>query len=605
MQPSDAKYDTLIRVLDSLRDEAPSSNRLYHPERATKQNLIQPRARAYLHLFLKVRFGLLSFAKREQQITEGPNDGGIDAFHIDADTKTIYCIQAKFRDNAENFENKQMGHDDLLKIQLQRITTGEQRDVESRAPYNEHIRRFQRTLSKLKKVSSYKYRIVLLGNTSGIKPEHIERLCERKPIEHYGFQRVYTQLIFPLVQAAYYGNPDLVIRINHRYVRQEKDHLDYVVTTRAKRTGVKLLFVPAEEIGRVLFTYKNSILTFNPRSFLELQTNPVNKEIRNSVVSTSLNEFALFNNGITMISDECNINPNIGKKGWAEMELTNPHIVNGGQTAYVLSRIYEDIEKGRLSPSTFNSKEVLLRVIELGPDKPSNRGRANLIDAISKASNAQSKVDEADRRSNEPLQIDLQARFFEQHGLFYERKRGEFADGINQRYVRRELLVRRDLLMRVALSVEGKVSLAKSGIRKFFTETGFKSSPLKVSETTRYVYGYEVLRLLTQLKRVRANKGPSGLRKYGTVLRYGQYALISVAVNQCEPLNVAPDKAVELLLPQWKRFERWVERRSWNSDYFVGPGGGFISYYKGATVNNDIAKYRFKLRLNSKRKKGR
>ncbi len=498
-----------------------------------------------------------------------------------------------------------MRHDDLLKIQLQRITKGQQIDVESRAPYNEQIRRFQRTLSKLKKISSYKYKIVLLGNTSSIKPEHIERLCERKPVEHYDFHRVYKQLVFPLVQASYYGNPDLVVRISHRYIRQEKDHLDYVVTTRAHRTGVKLLFVPAGEIGRVLFTYKNSILTFNPRSFLELQTNPVNKEIRNSVVSTSLNEFALFNNGITMISDECNINPNIGKRGWAEMELTNPHIVNGGQTAYVLSRIYEDMKKGRLSPTTFKGKEVLLRVIELGADIRSNRGRANLIDAISKASNAQSKVDEADRRSNEPLQIDLQIRFFDQHGLFYERKRGEFADGINQSYIRRELLVRRDLLMRVALSVEGKVSLAKSGIRKFFTEAGFKSSPLKVSETTRYVYGYEVLRLLTQLKRVPANKGPSGLRKYGTVLRHGQYALISVAVNQCLSLNLTPDEAVELLLPQWKAFERWVEGRSWNSAYFVGPGGGFISYYKGATVNDDVTKYRFRLhpKLKANKKK--
>ncbi len=103
MQPSHAKYDTLVRILDSLREEAPRSNRLYHPMRATKTNLIQPRARAYLHLFLKVRFGLLSFATREPQITEGPNDGGIDAFHIDEDTRTIYFIQAKFRDNAENF----------------------------------------------------------------------------------------------------------------------------------------------------------------------------------------------------------------------------------------------------------------------------------------------------------------------------------------------------------------------------------------------------------------------------------------------------------------------------------------------------------------------
>jgi hypothetical protein len=255
------------------------------------------------------------------------------------------------------------------------------------------------------------------------------------------------------------------------------------------QTEVKLLFVPTEEIGRILYQYRNSILKYNPRSFLEFQNNPVNIAIRDSISARTFNEFALFNNGITMIADEAAIDVETGKKGWARLDLTNPHIINGGQTAYVLSRLYEDRERGRLSRDAFKGKEVLLRVVSLGPEDPQNRARALLIDSVSKASNEQSKVDEADRRSNEPLQIDLQRTFFEKYGLFYERKRGEFADGIKDDYVRKDQIVKRDLLMRVALATSGRIALAKSGIKKFFTSEGFKNSPLQISQVSAYVYG--------------------------------------------------------------------------------------------------------------------
>jgi hypothetical protein len=45
---------------------------------------------------------------------------------------------------------------------------------------------------------------------------------------------------------------------------------------------------------------------------------------------------------------------------------------------------------------------------------------------ISRATNQQTAVDDADRRSNDKIQIELQ-----KYGLFYERKRGEFFDGLS------------------------------------------------------------------------------------------------------------------------------------------------------------------------------
>src|ERR1035437_10095605 len=91
------KYEILVQVLDRLRSEAPTTFKSYHPESEDIDGVNAARSKAFIHLFLKVRFGLLSFDDREIYITEGTNDGGIDAYYIDTQTRTIFFVQSKFR----------------------------------------------------------------------------------------------------------------------------------------------------------------------------------------------------------------------------------------------------------------------------------------------------------------------------------------------------------------------------------------------------------------------------------------------------------------------------------------------------------------------------
>src|SRR5260221_13158431 len=99
-----SKYSTLVNILDQLRSEAPKEFKTYHALPTDSNALDYARSKAFIHLFLKVRYGLLEFAEREEFITDGTNDGGIDAYHIDVDLRTISLIQAKFRTTAVNFE---------------------------------------------------------------------------------------------------------------------------------------------------------------------------------------------------------------------------------------------------------------------------------------------------------------------------------------------------------------------------------------------------------------------------------------------------------------------------------------------------------------------
>jgi hypothetical protein len=58
--------------------------------------------------------------------------------------------------------------------------------------------------------------------------------------------------------------------------------------------------------------------------------------MRDTILNSDTIEFALFKNGITMLSDDTNINEKIGQKNKALLRIRNPQIINGGQTSFTL-----------------------------------------------------------------------------------------------------------------------------------------------------------------------------------------------------------------------------------------------------------------------------
>ena len=92
-------------------------------------------------------------------------------------------------------------------------------------------------------------------------------------------------------------------------------------------------------------------------------------------------------------------------------------------------------------PEQLEGKKVLLRIIATDKEKKeankSEEIRSNLKDAynsfvgmISDSTNLQTKIEEADRRSNLLIQREMQKRIFDYYGLLYERKKGEFEEAI-------------------------------------------------------------------------------------------------------------------------------------------------------------------------------
>jgi len=347
-------------------------------------------------------------------------------------------------------------------------------------------------------------------------------------------------------------------------------------------------------------------LIFNPRSYLELANNTVNKDISKTITERTTNEFALFNNGITMLSEGTNFNERVGAKDQAQVVVTNPQIINGGQTAYTLSRLYEQSIKGLIPLNIFDNKEVLVKIItfniEPGDDEAQ---RLSLIEDISKATNQQTPVDEADRRSNDKIQIEIQKELFERYGFYYERKRGEYADGIREKYINRSQIVDRDTFLRLCLACDFHPAAARrNSSTVLFREDNFSKILSDKNRAHEYFFAYRCYLLLNDIER-QFTKEPNnqfGVVNYGQALRYGKYAVISVCnlLSQDKTLE-SVKQLVELILSNWLKFESYAISMPTNSAYFriyIDPDTeekqkelNYSGYYKGRTLDLDLVKF--------------
>ena len=167
-----SKYETLVNILDEIRKEAPVEYKKYYPKVDEQEKLNHARSRSYIHLFLKVKFGLLDFVEREKYISDGSQDGGVDGYFIDEENKQIFFIQSKFRIYKDNFENKNIDLEEILAMELDRITQGENSDSNG-VKYNSKIQTLIKKIQDIGDYAKYKEVVILLAN---LKDKHKNKL---------------------------------------------------------------------------------------------------------------------------------------------------------------------------------------------------------------------------------------------------------------------------------------------------------------------------------------------------------------------------------------------------------------------------------------------
>ena len=206
------KYEMLVSVLDKLRLDAPTSYKRYRPSSTDAEGIQAARSLAFIHLLLKVRFGVSDFLARHRQVTEGGGDGGLDAFHIDSDSKKVFLIQSKFRGSAGNFDSKSIEPMELVKMEIERIIKGIRTDSNGNN-FNSKIHAFQDELGSIRDIAKYDYIVVFLCNVNKYNDEQIRRLITNLQYEIYNSQQAYEKLVFPLSTGTYFDPEEIIITI--------------------------------------------------------------------------------------------------------------------------------------------------------------------------------------------------------------------------------------------------------------------------------------------------------------------------------------------------------------------------------------------------------
>jgi len=580
------RYKTLLRVLDKICDEAPPAYSSYHPDSCDNEKVIHARSRAFIHLFLKVKCGIATFKERHELITDGSQDGGIDAYYIEQEKKRVYLIQSKFRSTQENFEEKSISADDLVKMEVTRILQGKSTDGNGN-DFNDKIKLFQVKWRNTPSPAHYQYVVIILGNLKGYNNSQIIRLVDNSHYEVYDFKRTYDELLFPLCSGTYYDPKEIEITINLN--KKEQSTLKQAITTKHGEFHVRILFVPVSEIGRVLSKYKNAILKYNPRNYLSLSRNKVNQSIRDSVLSSDTNDFAVYNNGITVICDSFKMSESTGNVNVGQIILTNPQIINGGQTAYTLSNIYETHEANLAK--VFGDKEVMLRVIVVSSGEAFN---LKFIEEISNATNQQSRVEEADRRSSEPIQMDIQKLIYVDFGYMYERKRGEFYYATAGDYVERDIIVNRADFLRSYLAFKGQPRWARQrGSETLFKVTHFRNILDDKMDYRKMLFSYMILMKLYQIEKGTSDSSSS----WGYGLRYGKMAIIAAIAFTYEGEDITRsnihdlvEKYIDKIKAKWIEFEAHAKSNPENK-MFISVDFDYDFYYKGITVDADVKEF--------------
>ena len=184
-----------------------------------------------------------------------------------------------------------------------------------------------------------------------------------------------------------------------------------------------LTSMPGDVLADIYLEHGSQILEGNVRSFLSVR-GKVNKGIRKTILSEP-DKFFILNNGITVTSSSIDIEDN--DRAILIKSIKDLQIVNGGQTTASLANAAIK-DKADLS-----SVQVMMKLSVLNDSNISER----LVPEISRASNSQNKVDEADFFSNHPFHIkieDLSKRILApavdgqqyQTAWFYERARGQY-----------------------------------------------------------------------------------------------------------------------------------------------------------------------------------
>lgn len=367
-------------------------------------------------------FGLL-YVEREfavpreraiQQVAFGGNDFGIDGFHLDGERRNLYLFQFKFSTDHSQFKGSFRR---LIDAGMERVfgANGQVQDqnqlllqLKSRLLHDERL------------IDKVFIQFVFNGDPAEAeRSQALDKLREdlegKKYLIDQCFGRPVT-LVFEFRSAKGQVGPVNHIRKTHTYPLEVQDSL------RCVGPDGELMSVGFVRLVDLHSMYRDMGQRFferNIRAGLN-EEEAVNRSVAKAFKSIILDGskdprvFAFDHNGVTIAAERVDHQEGL-------IQITEPRLLNGAQTVTTYSRFLKANEgNAALQERDSVTKELRLMCKIITKAKPA------FVTAVTINNNRQNPVEPWNLHANDMIQLELQDKFRDDLGIYYERQENAF-----------------------------------------------------------------------------------------------------------------------------------------------------------------------------------
>lgn len=365
-------------------------------------------------LYLEQEFGV----QRDRAIAQtafGGNDYGVDGFHFDGEKRNLYLFQFKYSDSHAQFKQSL---NRLIEAGMERIFEARTQDQQQ----NQLLLQLKSCLFENEAViDRVLVHFVFTGDPAEAERSQVlDKLCEdlenKKYLIDQYFGRPLTMVIeFRSARTRKIG-PITHLRKTHTYpLRLEET----VTRTGPNGETMTIGFIRLVDLNSMYKEMGQRFFERNIRAALP-EDEAVNRSIQQSLKRIVLDDkedvrvFAFNHNGVTLSAEA--LNPTD-----SQFMITEPRLLNGAQTVTTFARFLKTNEGNKLLMERQDSLEsiyVMCRVITCTTPE--------FVTTVTINNNRQNPVNPWNLHANDMVQLELQDKFRDDLGIYYERQERAF-----------------------------------------------------------------------------------------------------------------------------------------------------------------------------------
>lgn len=417
-------------------------------------------------LYLRNEFPGLTDERAATQVAFQPSETGLNAFHLDKDSKNLLLFCCRWTPAYESFKDPfakllATGLDlifapgempESLGVDLDGIAA----QILGEAPPAKHERFLKTLRAQLYEnralISQVLVHFVFNGSIEDVERSEVVRQLREDLQLKAASARNYFEGRHVSVASAF-----ICERSNLRSVevvpraRPHTLHVDHVVEAQGP-TGelMRVGFASLADLGSMLRSIGPAFLERNVRAGLSEDQAPnraISETLRRMLVAEDEDPrtFVFHHNGVTMAAERCDDSP-------GEVTLLSPRLLNGAQTVTTFERFTRENQLHG-NGKRLKQIKVLCKII--------TRADQEFVTRVTINNNRQNPVMPWHLRANDLIQVQLQDWFAQTLGIYYERQENAFASQGDDELIR--LMVVEDrpikmlLLASTYLAVEGRI----------------------------------------------------------------------------------------------------------------------------------------------------